>query len=165
MVQEVVVAHKDRLCRYGAELLEFIFKRFGTKLVVHSHTAGGYHENPTREPADDLLAVTTVFVARHNGRRSAENRRKRKARDQEDGNGHKTDGTKKTKRRQCDNASTQDQNIPNKTTKENTLPLVRVDTLDVQSLRRSDQWQNVSGDEERTESVHHKRACVGRNRL
>jgi putative resolvase len=76
MVSEVVVTYKDRLCRYGIELLEFIFEKFGTKLLVYS---GSETISETRELADDLLAITTVFVARHNGRRSQANRRKRKA--------------------------------------------------------------------------------------
>jgi len=74
MVKEVVVMHKDRLCRFGAELVEFILARSGTKLVVHGKEAG---TNDTSELADDLLAVTTVFVARHNGLRSGANRRRR----------------------------------------------------------------------------------------
>jgi len=73
-VSEVVVRHKDRLCQYGLEILEFIFKKAGTKLVVLSNE----QETSTKELADDLLAITTVFVARHNGQRSAENRRRRK---------------------------------------------------------------------------------------
>ena len=75
-VSEVVVRHKDRLCRYRLELLEWIFKKAGTKLVVLSHEQ---EASSTKELADDLLAITTVFVARHNGQRSTENRRKRKA--------------------------------------------------------------------------------------
>ena len=76
LVQEIVVMHKDRLCRYGYELLEFIFKKAGTKCVVHDKNSTT--PNAERELADDLLAITTVFVARHNGQRSAENRRRRK---------------------------------------------------------------------------------------
>ena len=74
MVTEVVVRHKDRLCRYGLDLLEFILQKAGTRLVVQS----GEPVSSTQELADDLLAITTVFVARHNGQRSAENRRRRK---------------------------------------------------------------------------------------
>ena len=58
-VSEVVVRHKDRLCRYGLELLEFIFKKAGTKLVVLSQEQ---EATSTKELADDLLAITTVFV-------------------------------------------------------------------------------------------------------
>lgn len=77
MVKQVVVMHKDRLCRYGTEILELLFKKTGTKLLVHSKFDEIDHNN-TQELAEDLLAITTIFVARHNGQRSAENRRRRK---------------------------------------------------------------------------------------
>lgn len=64
--------HRDRLARIGADLLEFIFDKAGAKLVVLGSDEGNHHDL-----ADDLLAVTTVFVASHNGRRSAENKRRR----------------------------------------------------------------------------------------
>lgn len=76
VVAEVVVMHKDRLCRYGLELICFILDKAGTKLVVHGNTEA---EDRTRELADDLLAITTIFVARHHGQRSATNKRRRAA--------------------------------------------------------------------------------------
>lgn len=72
-VQEVVVAHRDRLCRFAFELVEQIFAHCKVKLVVLDS-----YSSPTSELSDDLLAITTVFVARHNGQRSAANRKKRK---------------------------------------------------------------------------------------
>lgn len=75
-VEEVVVAHRDRLCRFAADLVEFIFKKAGTRLVVRDVCRDG--EDGRGELADDLLSVATVFVARHNGRRSADHRRARK---------------------------------------------------------------------------------------
>ena len=75
-VAEVVVMHRDRLCRFGADLVEFVLETAGTRLVVHGKAGD---TTDTRELADDLLAVTTVFVAKHNGLRSGENRRRRKA--------------------------------------------------------------------------------------
>lgn len=77
MVEEVVVRHKDRLCRYGLELVEWVMEKASTRLVVLC-APDCKQDNSARELADDLLAITTVFVARHNGRRSAENRRRRK---------------------------------------------------------------------------------------
>jgi len=74
-VEEVVVMHKDRLCRFGIEFVEWILSKAGCRLVVHCDDDA---KNDTTELADDLLAVVTVFVARHNGNRSAENRRRRK---------------------------------------------------------------------------------------
>jgi len=85
VVREVVVMYKDRLCRYGVQLLEFVFKKAGTQFVVHGKDE---ETNDTRELADDLLAITTVFVARHNGRRSAANRRRRQEEHQDTGVSH-----------------------------------------------------------------------------
>lgn len=75
-VRQVVVMHKDRLCRYGIELFSFILRKTNTKLVIHA--SDGESMNETNELADDLLAITTVFVARYNGRRSVANRNRRK---------------------------------------------------------------------------------------
>jgi len=82
---EVVVTHRDRLCRFAIELVEHIFKQCKVKFVVlrandnddetvaeQSH-AGGFNEL-----AEDLLAINTVFTAQYYGKRSAEARRKRK---------------------------------------------------------------------------------------
>ena len=74
LVQDVVVMHKDRLCRFGGDLLDHIFEKTGTKLVVYGKEV---NTTDTQELADDLLAVTTVFVARNNGLRSAQNKRRR----------------------------------------------------------------------------------------
>ena len=63
-VEEVVVAHADRLCRFGRELVEFVFDKASTRLVVCDV---GRRSNSTAELADDLLSVATVFVARENG--------------------------------------------------------------------------------------------------
>jgi predicted site-specific integrase-resolvase len=65
-IEVVMVAFKDRLCRFGFELVEWILEKFNTKLVVlHSQTVG------TNESlAEDLLAVVTVFSARAHGMRS-----------------------------------------------------------------------------------------------
>ena len=77
LVQEVVVLHKDRLCRYGIEILEYIFQKSGTRFLVHGQETQEPKDD-TQELAEDLLAITNVFVARHNGRRSATNRRMRR---------------------------------------------------------------------------------------
>lgn len=73
MVKEVVIMHRDRLARIGYELLEFICSKADVRIVVH-----GEDEDADDELADDLLAVTTLFVASHNGRRAAANRKRRK---------------------------------------------------------------------------------------
>ena len=37
-VSEVVVAHKDRLTRFGFELFKHIFEQFGVSITIHSDT-------------------------------------------------------------------------------------------------------------------------------
>jgi predicted site-specific integrase-resolvase len=66
-VQEVVVAHKDRLTRFGFELFEFLFKRFGVILTVDSDSD---IKEPVTELAKDLLSIVTVFTARYYGSRT-----------------------------------------------------------------------------------------------
>ena len=78
-IQQVAVMHRDRLCRYGIEIMEWIFKTFDTKLLVHSKNEDVHQlVDDTRELSEDLLSVVNFFVARHNGRRSAENRKRRR---------------------------------------------------------------------------------------
>ena len=72
----VVVTYKDRLCRFGFELLEWIFKKANVKLVVLG--ADSKQEDPSRELSEDLLAITTIFVARNNGLRAGKYRRERR---------------------------------------------------------------------------------------
>lgn len=73
-VEEVCVAHKDRLCRYGLELVEYIFQKSNTKLVVQMQETG----DTQAELAEDLLAIVTYFTAKNNGQRSAKKRRLRR---------------------------------------------------------------------------------------
>ena len=75
LVAEIVVTYKDRLCRFGSELLEWIFKKNNVKLVVLYTCCD--NTDPTTELAEDLLAVTTVFVARNNGLRAGKYRREK----------------------------------------------------------------------------------------
>ena len=73
-IEELIILYKDRLCRFGYELLEYIFINFNVKLVVVNKDV---LSSPTNELSEDLLAVVNFFVARNNGRRANENRRKR----------------------------------------------------------------------------------------
>lgn len=96
-IDEVVVLHRDRLARFGVDLLEFLFHKLGVKLVVHNQqdvaeTAVTSDEQRTTELAEDLLAITTIFVASHHGRRSASNKRKRQQQQQADQDGSDGDG-------------------------------------------------------------------------
>jgi len=73
-VKEVVVAYKDRLCRFGFQLFECLCKRFEVRIVVHNREETG----SDRELSEDLLAIINFFVARNNGRRAGQNRKRRR---------------------------------------------------------------------------------------
>lgn len=64
-VSEVVVAHRDRLSRFGYELFDFIFQQHGTVLKVVDSS----EVSPTSELAQDIISIITVFSARYYGSR------------------------------------------------------------------------------------------------
>ena len=59
-VAEIVVAHRDRLCRFGFELVERIVGRNGGKVVV----LGDLESVPRRELVNDLVSVIHAFACR-----------------------------------------------------------------------------------------------------
>ena len=65
-LQEVVVTYKDRLCRFGFELFEYILEtQSNAKIVVLCHNS----TSKESELATDLLSIITVFSARMYGLR------------------------------------------------------------------------------------------------
>jgi len=62
----VVVAHQDRLCRFGFELVRWIIERNGGKIVVLGKSAKC---SPFDELTQDLLSILGVFSARMHGLR------------------------------------------------------------------------------------------------
>ena len=65
-ISEVVVAHRDRLCRFAYELLEFIFQKHQVKLVVLNEDS---QQSSNTELADDILSIITVYSCRAMGKR------------------------------------------------------------------------------------------------
>lgn len=65
MVSEVVVAHKDRLCRISFEHFKWLFNRLGVNLILDSEED---HSTET-ELANDLMSIVHVFSCRHYGAR------------------------------------------------------------------------------------------------
>jgi len=74
-VSEVVVAYKDRLCRFGFELFEWLCQKYHTQIVVLNPVSETVDR--TQELAEDLFSIVTVFVAKNNGLRASQNRQKR----------------------------------------------------------------------------------------
>ena len=65
LIECIVVSSKDRLCRFGFELLEWQFLQNNTKLVVLEDT----DKTPEQEFTEDILAILQVFACRWNGKR------------------------------------------------------------------------------------------------
>jgi predicted site-specific integrase-resolvase len=74
-VSEVVVAYRDRLCRFAYELVEWFLRIHEVKLLVLNQEVESSKEN---ELAEDLLAIVNVFNCRVNGRRKYKNKTKEK---------------------------------------------------------------------------------------
>ena len=64
-VKEVVVASRDRLCRFAFELLEYILKQRGVQLTVLDSKDASAEE----ELSDDLLSIVQIFCCGKNGKR------------------------------------------------------------------------------------------------
>lgn len=74
-LREVVVTYKDRLCRWGFDLLSTIFDRVSSaKIVVLSKP----ETSPEQELCEDLISIITVFTAKLHGRRGYGKRGRRK---------------------------------------------------------------------------------------
>ncbi|MFL5693228.1 MAG: IS607 family transposase [Ktedonobacteraceae bacterium] len=65
-VRRIIIAHRDRLVRFGYGYFEAFCERHHTDLVVMN----GEMLSPEQELVQDLLAVVTVFGARLHGLRS-----------------------------------------------------------------------------------------------
>jgi len=65
-IGKVAVAHKDRLARFGYELIEYVLGQCGVELLCDYEET---HKSKEAELVDDILSVVTVFSARiHGGR-------------------------------------------------------------------------------------------------
>lgn len=65
-IGEIVIAHKDRLCRFGFDLIEYMVTKAGGKITILDNT-----ENKTSEQelTDDLLSIIHVFSCARRARR------------------------------------------------------------------------------------------------
>jgi len=70
-IGELVVAHRDRLCRFGFELIEYIVEKSGGKITVLEHDS---NKSSEQELAEDLLSIVHVFSCRQMGKRTYTNR-------------------------------------------------------------------------------------------
>lgn len=72
-IGEIVITHKDRLCRFGFDLFESILSKcsHGKIVVLHRRDT-----SPTEELTNDLITIITVFTSRLYGFRSHQVKKK-----------------------------------------------------------------------------------------
>lgn len=70
-IGRLALTHKDRLLRFGAELIFSLCEQFGTEVVIINATTDSTFEE---ELAQDVLEIITVFSARLYGSRSHKNK-------------------------------------------------------------------------------------------
>ncbi len=69
-ISKVVILYKDRLIRFGYELIEYLCEINGVELEVIDH-----NEKSKEELTDDLIQIITVFANRLYGQRSKKTKR------------------------------------------------------------------------------------------
>ena len=65
-VEKIVVLYKDRLIRFGYELIENLCNKFGTAIEIIDNT----EKTEQQELVEDLVQIVTVFSCRLQGKRA-----------------------------------------------------------------------------------------------
>jgi putative resolvase len=71
-IEELVIMHKDRLARFGYDLIEHIINKYSDGKVVIVNKKKEIE--PEEELVKDVLQIMNVFVAKINGRRRYKNK-------------------------------------------------------------------------------------------
>ena len=71
-VERLVLTHKDRLLRFGSELIFTLCEQFGTEVVIINRTE---EASCDEDLAKDVLEIITVFSTRLYGTRNPKNKR------------------------------------------------------------------------------------------
>jgi predicted site-specific integrase-resolvase len=64
-VSKLLIAHKDRLCRFGFDFFERMAKEYGTEMIIVNQES----LSPEKEMVEDLLAIIHTFSCRLYGLR------------------------------------------------------------------------------------------------
>ena len=67
-INKLVVAHKDRLTRFGFDLIEDLIKKYSNGIVILDDDKESKKE-PKEELVDDVLQILNVYTAKMNGLR------------------------------------------------------------------------------------------------
>jgi len=65
-VEKIVILYKDRLIRFGFEIIENLCNKYGTTIEIIDNT----EKNEEQELVEDLIQIITVFSCRLQGKRA-----------------------------------------------------------------------------------------------
>ena len=74
VIGNVAVAHRDRLSRFGFDLIESIVNKAGGKITVINDSG---NKSSEQELAEDLLSIVHIYSCRQMGKRSYKGKQKR----------------------------------------------------------------------------------------
>lgn len=78
-ISRIVVSFKDRIMRFGFELFQQICKEHNVQILVFTDKfEQDDQESETTELQQDLLSIVSIFVSKHNGKKSYMFRKLRK---------------------------------------------------------------------------------------
>ena len=66
-IGEVIVAHRDRLCRFGFELVQILVEKAGGKITVLDDER---NKSSEQELSEDLLSIVHIYSCKQMGKRS-----------------------------------------------------------------------------------------------
>jgi predicted site-specific integrase-resolvase len=70
-IGELVIAHRDRLCRFGFELIRLFVEKSGGKITVLDDER---NKSSEQELSEDLLSIIHIYSCRQMGKRSYKNK-------------------------------------------------------------------------------------------
>jgi len=65
-IGEIVIAHRDRLCRFGFELIESLVRKSGGKITIVDNQQ---NKSTEQELAEDLLSIVHIYSCKQMGKR------------------------------------------------------------------------------------------------
>jgi predicted site-specific integrase-resolvase len=66
-IGEIIVAHKDRLCRFGFDLIKLIVTKSGGTITVINDSE---NKSSEQELSEDLLSIIHIYSCKQMGKRS-----------------------------------------------------------------------------------------------
>jgi len=70
-IGEIIIAHRDRLCRFGYDLIKLIIEKKGGKITVLDDEK---NKSSEQELSEDLLSIVHIYSCRQMGKRSYKTR-------------------------------------------------------------------------------------------